>query len=66
MRIKMDRCERCGTGTDVTIMSMFNTQIICQECKEEEKQHPDYEKAVDADVAEIKKGNFNFPGIGRK
>jgi hypothetical protein len=34
------------------------------ECKDEETKRSDYKDAVDADVAEIKKGNFNFKGIG--
>lgn len=60
-----EKCDRCGQPTNgITIMSMFNEQIICMECKGEEKRHPDYDKAVEADIAEIKKGNFNFKGIG--
>lgn len=50
----------------MTIMSMFNTQIICMKCKGAERQRPDYNDAVAADVAEIKKGNLNFEGIGLK
>jgi hypothetical protein len=46
-------------------MSLFNTQDICLECKCKEEQHPDYEKALLKDVEEIKKGNFNFKGIGK-
>ena len=44
-------------------MSMFNQDCICLDCKEKEKQDRDYEKAVQADIDEIKKGNYNFPGI---
>ena len=47
-------------------MSMFNEQIICLKCKEKEKKRGDYDKAVQADIEEIKKGNFNFKGIGLK
>lgn len=60
-------CERCHKPTNgITIMSMFNEQIICMECKGKEKQRPDYDKALQADIAEIKKGNYNFEGIGLK
>lgn len=59
-------CDRCGKKTNCFTMSMFNTDNICMECKEKEKQHPDYKKAVDADMAEIRKGNYNFQGIGFK
>ena len=43
---------------------MFNTQVICMACKEKEQQRADYRKAVEADHAEIRKGNYNFQGIG--
>ncbi len=62
--LKKKNCDRCGKPLTGRIMSMFNTDVICQECKEKERQHPDYKKAQDADNAEIKKGNYNFQGIG--
>jgi hypothetical protein len=34
------------------------------DCKEEERKRSDYKSAVDADHAEIRKGNYNFKGIG--
>jgi hypothetical protein len=46
-------------------MSIFNRDCICLECKEKERLDQDYPKAVQADIDEIKKGNFNFQGIGR-
>jgi hypothetical protein len=33
-------------------------------CSEEEKKHKDYQKACDAEIEQIKQGNFNFGGIG--
>lgn len=58
-------CERCGAEfTEGSIMSMFNTEIICMECKKAEMKHPDYEKAREAEWAECLKGNYNFEGIG--
>jgi len=33
-------------------------------CKKREAKHPDYKKACDAELAEVKKGNRNFEGIG--
>jgi hypothetical protein len=47
-------------------MSMYSTALICLECKDKEEKRPDYEEARDADVAAIKRGDFNFPGIGEK
>ena len=45
-------------------MSMYNTDCICLECKRKEYEREDYREAVDADLAEIRKGNYKFEGIG--
>lgn len=58
-------CDRCGGSLkDGRIMSMFNEECICLKCKEEERKRADYKKAQDAEIAEVKKGNRNFKGIG--
>jgi hypothetical protein len=57
-------CERCYTDTLSHTMSTFNTQTICLKCKEKETQHPDYERARDAESAEVRRGNYNFQGVG--
>jgi len=59
-------CDRCGAPLTVRIMSMYNDDCICMECKEKERKREDYREAVEADHAEIKKGNYNFKGIGLK
>ena len=59
---KCDRCHQDFNGCRT--MSMFNEQTICMTCKEKEQQRADYRKAVEADHAEIRKGNYNFQGIG--
>ena len=60
-------CDRCGKSLkEGRIMSMFNTDCICLDCLKEEKEHKDYFKAVEANHAEIKNGNYNFGGIGYK
>ena len=46
-------------------MSIFNKDRICMVCKEKEKAHPDYQKAVDAELQAVKSGNMNFAGIGK-
>ena len=62
---KKTKCDRChGDFNGCRTMSMFNTQVICMTCKEKEQQRADYRKAVEADHAEIRKGNYNFQGIG--
>ena len=57
-------CDRCGKQTQISIMSMFNTQVICMACKDAEEKDPRYKEARDADEAAIRSGNYNFPGIG--
>ncbi len=58
-------CDRCGNSlAEGRTMSMFNTQCICLACKDKEMERPDYDQAVQADHEEIRKGNYNFPGIG--
>ena len=58
-------CDRCGKDlSGGWTMSMFNTDHICMECKKKERQRPDYKQAQDAEIAQIKAGNYNFEGIG--
>lgn len=57
-------CPRCRKETRMSIMSMFNTEEICMECKDIEERDPRYEEARAADEAAIRAGNYNFPGIG--
>ena len=62
---KKTRCDRCGGSLDGgRIMSMFNEDVICMACKEKEQKRADYRKAVEADNAAIRRGDFNFKGIG--
>ena len=59
------KCTRCGGSLDGgRIMSRFDTSVLCLACEEEEHQHSDYQKAADAELAAVKRGNTNFPGIG--
>ena len=57
-------CDRCGKKLTVRIMSMFNTDCICPECKELERKDHRYKQAQEADLNAIKSGNYNFKGIG--
>lgn len=61
----MPRCDRCGKKTWVTIMSMFNTQEICMDCKDKEEQHPGYEAAREAESRAVRRGDYNFHGVGK-
>ena len=44
--------------------SRFNTDPICLACAEAERRHPDYAKACEAELAAVRAGDRNFPGIG--
>lgn len=58
------RCHRCGKKVSSHTMSKFNTDLICLTCSNKEKHHPDYDRAVETELAAIRQGNYNFPGIG--
>lgn len=60
------KCARCGVSLEnvVHTTSMFNTDVICSDCKEREKRHPLYEKAAKVELEEVLKGNYNYEGIG--
>lgn len=60
----MSNCERCKNETLSTTMSMFNTQMCCNTCIQKERNHPDYNKARQAEHEAISRGEYNFPGIG--
>lgn len=60
-----ESCDRCGGALiKGRTMSMFNTECICLDCKNKERERPDYQRAVNADNSEIMKGNTTYRGIG--
>jgi len=62
MNSKCDRCKddaRCMTG------SFFNTEMICIPCNIKESNHPYYKRAKDIEMSEVRRGNYNFEGIGK-
>lgn len=60
----MSKCERCSKDTNVTTCSMFNIQTICMACKEKEAEHPEYEVAREAESRAVRRGDYNFRGVG--
>ena len=65
--LKKTQCDRCGGSLQGgRTMSMFDTATICLVCKAQERQRPDYQDALDADRAAIRRGDYNFKGIGWK
>jgi hypothetical protein len=61
----MTTCDRCHKETMSTIMSFFNNDVLCMDCKKKEKEHPRYAEAVQAEFDACKRGDYNFPGIGK-
>lgn len=58
-------CDRCGGSLEKgRMMSMFNQNCLCMGCIAKERKHADYTQALEADTDQIRKGNFNFEGIG--
>lgn len=61
----MPNCDRCGKDTTCTIMSYFNTDILCMECADKERRHPKYMEAKQIETDHVKRGDWNFKGIGK-
>ncbi len=58
-------CDRCGNSLrNGRIMSMFNLDVLCMECKNKEMTRPDYAQARDREAEAVRSGDYNFPGIG--
>ena len=59
-------CERCGADLAKvsSIMSKFNQDTICSPCKARERAHPGYREADEAEIAAVRAGDCNFPGVG--
>ena len=58
------QCHRCDKKTNSHTMSWFNTELICMDCSNKEKSHPKYQEAKDKELEQVKKGNYNYEGIG--
>jgi hypothetical protein len=61
----MTECDRCLGDASAYTTSQFNTQTLCMDCKKLERQHPDYQRALEAEREAIKGGDYNYPGIGK-
>jgi hypothetical protein len=61
--MRRDVCDRCGgTTNNMTTQSMFNEDVICMNCKEEEKKDPEYAAACEAEREALAKGDRNYKG----
>jgi hypothetical protein len=57
-------CERCGAETLGHSMSWFTTEDLCDACKTEEREAPNYNRARAAEESAVRAGMYNFAGIG--
>jgi len=57
-------CDRCDKKTHIQRKSMFNNDNICQDCQILEIEHPQFEKAREAVMDSISRGDYEFSGIG--
>jgi len=63
--LDLSTCARCGAKNGPTTMSRFNTDILCMDCLSKEKAHPKYPEAAKAELEAVKRGDYNYPGIGK-
>jgi hypothetical protein len=57
-------CDRCRRRMNGHTMSKFNLDVICFPCKEDERQAPGYKAADEAEMAAVRAGVKDFPGVG--
>jgi hypothetical protein len=61
--MRRDFCDRCGEPTNNrTTLSLFNTDVICIPCKEEEKKDPEYGAAIIAEREAVMRGEREYQG----
>ena len=64
-----EACARCGAKGRAMTMSKFNTDMICcsgdNNCKQREREHPDYAEADRIENEAVQRGDTNFAGIGK-
>ena len=53
-------CHRCGLPSASHILSFLNADLLCLNCCQVEKSHPNFEAARAAEAAALRAGNSNF------
>jgi hypothetical protein len=59
-----ETCDRCQAKLDVSVMSKFNVDTLCDRCAEDERLAPGYADASKAEMDAVRQGDLNFPGVG--
>lgn len=59
-------CMRCGADLArvPSTVSRFSTENICLTCEQEERKAPNYAEAHRVELEAVRRGDYNFPGIG--
>lgn len=57
-------CDRCSALFGAHTMSKFNRDVICMDCKADERLAPGYAQASAAELAAVHSGQMNYPGVG--
>ena len=58
------RCQRCGRESTSFTGSWFSGELICLSCSEIEEAHPDFDFAHDTETEAVRRGDYNFEGVG--
>jgi gamma-glutamylcyclotransferase (GGCT)/AIG2-like uncharacterized protein YtfP len=61
--LNLEKCARCGGPLEIRTMSRMNTDILCPDCAEAEKAHPQYQEAKEAEIEQVRRGNYNYQGL---
>jgi len=61
----VSRCNRCGSVPFSLTMSRFNTDMICMKCEARERAHPKYAEAAEAELRQVRAGNYDYAGVGK-
>jgi len=61
--LSQEKCSRCGGALGARTMSRMNEDVLCMDCVELEKAHPRYQEASEAELEQVKAGNYNYLGL---
>jgi len=61
--LSKEKCSRCGGAIGPRTMSRMNEDVLCMDCIEREKEHPRYQEASEAELEQVKGGNYNYLGL---
>ena len=58
-------CDRCNADLEKTpkTLSYMNCDVICVDCQISEREHPLFEIAKQKEFEEVRKRNYNYPGL---